>query len=255
MAARVVLAALALVVLACLSIALRNVVLMERAQKIAALPDPSPAQVDEAERLFEQARLLDPDTRPLLLEGALLARAGRQDEGVASVEQAVRHEPDNVLAWGVLAAVTREADSARSRAAEARRLELSPRFLRSSLGLLAPGHQRHRERKRHERHGRRLPVPVEAGVYDPYGEPGGARGESGVGAPQSPRGDRDAAEEREQRREADEPELAERSEVERVRLAGRDRARHAPGASRPRIRPEPIPCTGWSANVPSATRQ
>jgi predicted Zn-dependent protease len=126
MAARVALAALALVVLACLSIALRNVVLTERAQKIAALPDPSPAQVDEAERLFERARLLDPDTRPLLLEGALLARAGRQDEGVASVEQAVRREPDNVLAWGVLAAITREADPARSRAAEARRLELSP---------------------------------------------------------------------------------------------------------------------------------
>jgi len=126
MLARVALAMLALLALAYLSIGLRNVVLTDQAQRIAALPDPSTAQVDDAERLFERARLLDPDTRPLLLEGALLVGAGRQGEGLALVERAVEREPDNVLAWGVLAAVTREADPARSRAAEARRLELSP---------------------------------------------------------------------------------------------------------------------------------
>ena len=126
MLARVALATLALLALAYLSIGLRNVVLTDQAQRIAALPDPSTAQVDDAERLFERARLLDPDTRPLLLEGALLVGAGRQGEGLALVERAVEREPDNVLAWGVLAAVTREADPARSRAAEARRLELSP---------------------------------------------------------------------------------------------------------------------------------
>jgi predicted Zn-dependent protease len=126
MVARVALAALAVLALAYASIGLRDVVLTDRAQEIAMLPNPSPAQVDEAERLFERARLLDPDTRPLLLEGALLVRAGSQDEGSAQVERAVQREPDNVFAWGVLAEVTREADPARSRAAEARRLELSP---------------------------------------------------------------------------------------------------------------------------------
>jgi predicted Zn-dependent protease len=126
MFARLGLAALALLALAILSIGLRNVVLTDRAQRLATLPDPSPAQVDEAADLYERARLLDPDTRPLLLEGALLASAGRQDEGEALVERAVRREPDNVLAWGVLAEITREADPARSRVAEARRLELSP---------------------------------------------------------------------------------------------------------------------------------
>jgi predicted Zn-dependent protease len=126
MIARLALAAIALLALAFLSIGLRNVVLTDRAQRLAALPDPSPAQVDEAARLYKRARLLDPDTRPLLLEGALLAGAGKRDEGVGLVERAVRREPDNVLAWGVLAEITREADPARSRAAEARRLELSP---------------------------------------------------------------------------------------------------------------------------------
>jgi predicted Zn-dependent protease len=126
MLARVALAAIAVVALAFLAIGLRNVVLTDRAQGLAAVPDPSPAQVDEAARLFERARLLDPDTRPLLLEGALLAGAGKRDEGGALVEQAVRREPDNVLAWGVLAEVMRETDPARSRAAEARRRELSP---------------------------------------------------------------------------------------------------------------------------------
>ena len=81
MLARVGLAAVAVLALAYLSIGLRSVVLTERAQEIAALPNPSPAQVDEAERLFERARLLDPDTRPLLLEGALLAGAGSRAEG------------------------------------------------------------------------------------------------------------------------------------------------------------------------------
>jgi predicted Zn-dependent protease len=126
MFARLALAAIALLALAFLSIGLRNVVLTDRAQDLATLPDPSAAQVDEAARLYERARLLDPDTRPLLLEGALLAGAGRQDEGAALVERAVRREPDNVLAWGVLAEITRESNPARSRAAEARRLELSP---------------------------------------------------------------------------------------------------------------------------------
>jgi hypothetical protein len=126
MLARVALAALALLALAYLAVGLRNVVLAERAQRLAALPDPTPAQVDDAERLFERARLLDPDTRPLLLEGELLARGAKRAEGRALVERAVEREPDNVLAWGVLAEVTREADPARSRAAETRRLELSP---------------------------------------------------------------------------------------------------------------------------------
>jgi predicted Zn-dependent protease len=123
---RVALGALALLVLAYLAVGLRNVVLAERGERIAALDDPSAAQIADAERTLEDARLLDPDTRPLLVEGAMLAAGGRGAEGRALVERAVEQEPDNVLAWGVLAAVTREADPARWRAARARMRELSP---------------------------------------------------------------------------------------------------------------------------------
>jgi hypothetical protein len=123
---RLALAAMAVVALAYLAVGLRNVVLTDRAGELAALPDPTPMQVDEAERLLERARLLDPDTRSLLLEGALLAAHGDQREGVALAERAVRREPDNVLAWGVLAEITRRVDPERSRAAAARRSELSP---------------------------------------------------------------------------------------------------------------------------------
>jgi Flp pilus assembly protein TadD len=74
---------------------------------------------------LERARLLDPDTRPLLVEGRLLAAQGR-NEGRALLERAVEREPDNVLAWSVLAIVTQEADPERSREARARMRELSP---------------------------------------------------------------------------------------------------------------------------------
>jgi predicted Zn-dependent protease len=122
---RVALAAVALLALAYLTVGLRNVVLAERGERLAELQDPTAAQVDEAKDLLERARLLDPDTRPLLVEGALLAAQGR-DEGRALLERAVEREPDNVLAWSVLASATREADPARSRAARARMRELSP---------------------------------------------------------------------------------------------------------------------------------
>jgi predicted Zn-dependent protease len=124
-AGRVALATIALLALAYLSIGLRNVVLSDRGARLAALENPTDAQVAEAEDLLERARLLDPDTRPLLVEGGLLAAHGR-DEGLALIERAVETEPDNVLAWSVLAAATREADPARSRAARARMRELSP---------------------------------------------------------------------------------------------------------------------------------
>jgi predicted Zn-dependent protease len=124
-AGRVALATVALLALAYLSIGYRNVVLGERGARLAALESPTDAQVAEAEDLLERARLLDPDTRPLLLEGGLLAAHGRE-EGLVLLEDAVEKEPDNVLAWSVLAAATREADPARSRAARARMRELSP---------------------------------------------------------------------------------------------------------------------------------
>jgi hypothetical protein len=125
MLARAAVAAVALLAIAYLAIGIRNVDLAERGERLAALPDPTPAQVDEAADLLESARLLDPDTRPLLVEGRMLAAQG-DAEGRALLDRAVEREPDNVLAWSVLALATQEADPARSREAQARMRELSP---------------------------------------------------------------------------------------------------------------------------------
>jgi predicted Zn-dependent protease len=118
-----------LVVLAWLAVSLRGYELYERGERLASAEAMSPAQVDEAARLLEDARFLNPDTRPLLAKGALLASRGNareRREGVELLEEVARDEPHNVLVWGVLASVTRRLDPERSRAARARANELSP---------------------------------------------------------------------------------------------------------------------------------
>jgi predicted Zn-dependent protease len=128
MAARLAIAAVAVLAITWLGTNLRGYTLSERAERVAATADATPAQVRAAERDLEDARFLNPDTRPLLVEGALLAGRGgsRAREGVALLELAVRREPDNLVAWGVLADATRRLDPARSREARRRARELSP---------------------------------------------------------------------------------------------------------------------------------
>jgi predicted Zn-dependent protease len=128
MLARVLLIVIAVVALAWLGVSLRGYDQYEHGERLAFAPDAGKTQVDEAARLLEDARFLNPDTRPLLTKGALLvARGGtRAPEGVALLEEAVRREPDNVVAWAVLASTTRRLDPERSREARARADELSP---------------------------------------------------------------------------------------------------------------------------------
>jgi hypothetical protein len=126
--ARALLVVGALVVLAWLVVNLRNLERFEAGERLALAPDATPAQVDEAARLLEDSRFLNLDTRPMLSEGSLLVARGdgRAREGLELLEGAVRREPDNVFAWGVLAAATRRLDPARSRVARERAQELSP---------------------------------------------------------------------------------------------------------------------------------
>jgi hypothetical protein len=126
--ARVVLAAVALAAIAWLGVNLRNLDRFEDGERLALAQGTTTVHVEEAARLLEDSRFLNPDTRPMLSEGALLAARGdgRAREGLALLEEAVRREPDNVFAWGVLAGATRRLDPARSRAARERVRELSP---------------------------------------------------------------------------------------------------------------------------------
>lgn len=121
-------AIVAVAAIAWLAVNLRNLDRFEDGERLGLARNATPTQVDRAARLLDDSRFLNPDTRPMLSEGSLLVARGhgREREGLALLEEAVRREPDNVLAWGVLAGATRRLDPARSRAARARVLELSP---------------------------------------------------------------------------------------------------------------------------------
>ena len=126
MLTRVLVALLAIAAIVWLALGYRSTDLSEDGERLAERPDQTPAQVREAEDTLERARFLNSDSRPLLLEGLLLATHGRYEEGTRLLERAVQREPDNVVAWGVLAQATTRRDAARARQARAEIRRLSP---------------------------------------------------------------------------------------------------------------------------------
>jgi predicted Zn-dependent protease len=128
MAARVAVVAVAVLALAWLGVNLRGFDRFESGQRLALAPGATDASARQAAQLLEDARFLNPDTRPIIARGSLLVARGGAGvkEGRALLEEAVRSEPDNVVAWAVLASATRRLDPQRSRQARARALELSP---------------------------------------------------------------------------------------------------------------------------------
>lgn len=126
MLTRVLVALLAIAAIVWLALGYRSTDLSEDGERLAERPDQTPAQVREAEDTLERARFLNSDSRPLLLEGLLLATYNRYDEGIELLERGVRREPDNVVGWGLLAQATASRDPARSREARAEILRLSP---------------------------------------------------------------------------------------------------------------------------------
>jgi predicted Zn-dependent protease len=66
------------------------------------------------------------DTRPTLVAAGTLAATGREAAGAALARDVVRREPDNALAWQVLASTLADADPAGARRARARLAELNP---------------------------------------------------------------------------------------------------------------------------------
>jgi predicted Zn-dependent protease len=126
LAQRVTVGVLAIAALAWLALGYRSTVLSDRGERLAERPDQSAAQVREAERTLEDARFLNPDTRPLFAEGFLLSTHRRYEQGLELLEEGVRREPDNVVGWGILARATARRDPARSREARIQIARLSP---------------------------------------------------------------------------------------------------------------------------------
>jgi hypothetical protein len=119
MAARVCVALVALAALAWLGVMERDARLAKRGAA-AVRPGASADQLARAEQDLRRARLLNPDTRPEV-DLALLQRArDEQRQATATIDGVVRSEPDNLVAWGVLAVLARDDPGATARALAAR---------------------------------------------------------------------------------------------------------------------------------------
>jgi hypothetical protein len=129
-AARVIVAVVAVAVIGWLAVMERDTRVLDDGRDAAGAMVTSgrstPEQVAGAESDFRDARFLNPDTSPDVHRAVLYATHGREDEAADLMEDLVRREPENLSAWGVLVAVTRESDPATSRRAAAARRRLDP---------------------------------------------------------------------------------------------------------------------------------
>lgn len=116
MTGRVIVALLAVAVLAWLAVMERNERLIARGVATAGQLD-TPADVARAEADLRAARLLNPTTTPDFNRAVLYAGADRPREAAALLQDVVRREPDNRIAWGILYAFTRDRDPAAARRA------------------------------------------------------------------------------------------------------------------------------------------
>jgi predicted Zn-dependent protease len=117
-AARVAVAAIAVVVVAWLGVMERDHRLFTRGNGAASF---SSAQSD-----LRAARLLNPDSGPDLILAIRLRRAGRWHDALATVERVLRREPDNLYAWNTLGSVALGHDAAAVQRAKAAARRLDP---------------------------------------------------------------------------------------------------------------------------------
>jgi predicted Zn-dependent protease len=131
MAQRLLLGALALLIVAWLAVALRDARLhqdardeLQRAQEIGN------RELASVGSKLDRARLLNPDRSLLLDRGIQLYAQGRRAEGIERFRELARAEPENAAAWSVLARVAPRTDPQLAALARARIRELDPRAAR-----------------------------------------------------------------------------------------------------------------------------
>jgi hypothetical protein len=118
---RAFVAVLALAAIGWLVVMERDVRLQASAIEAADRGDHARAEVD-----LQGARLLNPDTLPDVQRAFLYEGNGRSAEATDLLEDVVRREPENLDAWGLLYAFTRERDPALARRAMEARRRLDP---------------------------------------------------------------------------------------------------------------------------------
>ena len=92
----------------------------------AAGQELTPARVQEAIGLLEDARRARPDGEVVPRLAGLELTAGRPERAVALLRPLVRHEPENVTAWTALALALADSDPEAAAEADARRRALAP---------------------------------------------------------------------------------------------------------------------------------
>jgi len=118
---RVLVAVVAVALLAWLGVMERDLRLQERGAGAAQRGD-----FERAESALRSARLLNPDPAPDVRRALLYQGSGRPAEAVKLLEHVLRREPDNLDAWGLLYAFTRDRDPAAAEAALEQRHRLDP---------------------------------------------------------------------------------------------------------------------------------
>lgn len=98
----------------------------EARDAVSVAGTPSPAQVERAIELLEEARRARPDGEILPRLAGLEVTAGRPERAVALLRPLVRYEPENVTAWTALALALAETDLEAAAEANARRRALAP---------------------------------------------------------------------------------------------------------------------------------
>ena len=76
--------------------------------------------------LLAQARRWNPDTRPELFAGVILARQGNAAGAIAAIQRVTREEPENLEAWGLLRSAALDDEPELAQQARERARALSP---------------------------------------------------------------------------------------------------------------------------------
>jgi hypothetical protein len=109
-AGRIVIGVVAVLALAWLAVMERDIRLRSQAVRMAASGHLSRAHAD-----LSRARLLSPDTTPAVVWALIQAGNGDRSGAIRSLEDVVRGEPDNLMAWGDLLLLARGYDAAATR--------------------------------------------------------------------------------------------------------------------------------------------
>jgi hypothetical protein len=127
MAARILLAAVAVIVLAWVGVALRDAIVLQHAGDVLfRTPPPSQAEFDKALEQMKDSDFLNPDQTGKIDRARFLLLHDDPKGALALAHQGVADEPDNLQGWSVVYQAGQKVDPARSQQAVVAITRLDP---------------------------------------------------------------------------------------------------------------------------------